>query len=451
MAGFPVSPVKTWIPGEVLTASDLNAEFQNGYDNNTPESIDDYSANDAEMQSTTDPYPGAAISKPTDLAGEIARQRYQFNQILGKINFGHNPASNHWYEDPVFNPVLTITTATTTYAVLATDQILLCDASGGAFTATLPAASGVTGKRLIIVKTDSSTNPVTIDGNGAETIGGAANKILRIQYEYLVLVCDGTKWFIDSERKTPSPVGKWKNLHAKSSATSNQQIDIECDAAVLEAVAGGHFLLHTGIDVTIDLSTSGANGLDTGSLAANTAYHLYLISNGSTLAGIASTSSGLSGVTMPSGYTWGLLVSWCVTDETADPFNVEEFEQYDRKWSWKDAQKVVNNGGSTTTAAINLSYAGLSTYNVVPGLGIVTGIRGKVLSNTGALTWFAKSITFPNTLAVDNTDALSQVYLAAANASAEWSLNALVEDHAMYHQCSANTVDVWVTGFELRI
>lgn len=89
-----------------------------------------------------------------------------------------------------------VTSVTTTYTILASDETILADASGGAFTVTLPTAVGITGKRYSIKKTDSSTNAVTVDGDGAETIDGDANFELALQDEVIGLVSDGTEWWI---------------------------------------------------------------------------------------------------------------------------------------------------------------------------------------------------------------------------------------------------------------
>ena len=86
-------------------------------------------------------------------------------------------------------------TKTTTYTATEDDNTILCDASGGAFTITLPAAAGVTGQRLTFVRTSSSGN-VVIDGNGAETINGAATKTITTQYGAITIQCDGTGWYI---------------------------------------------------------------------------------------------------------------------------------------------------------------------------------------------------------------------------------------------------------------
>lgn len=74
--------------------------------------------------------------------------------------------------------------------------LFLCDTSSGAFTITLPPA-GLTPNRIIhIKKIDSSVNNLTVDGDGSETIDGAAMETLSTQYEVLTVVSDGSNWHI---------------------------------------------------------------------------------------------------------------------------------------------------------------------------------------------------------------------------------------------------------------
>ena len=76
--------VKTWIAAETLTASDLNAEFDNVLNNLDPDGMDDASANSTAMQATADPYPGASESLATDLRGELQRLRYLSSKLRAK-------------------------------------------------------------------------------------------------------------------------------------------------------------------------------------------------------------------------------------------------------------------------------------------------------------------------------------------------------------------------------
>jgi len=93
---------------------------------------------------------------------------------------------------------------TTTYTAVVGDDII--NASGSAFTITLYAASGNSGKSITIKKTDSSfTNIITIDGNASETIDGALTTTLNTQYESITLYCDGSNWF----KKSRDIPNKW--------------------------------------------------------------------------------------------------------------------------------------------------------------------------------------------------------------------------------------------------
>ncbi len=75
-------------------------------------------------------------------------------------------------------------------------KLYLCNATGGAFTANLPAAATASGMTVAFKKTDSSANAITIDGNASETIDGATTVSLAAQYAFYVLTCDGTGWSI---------------------------------------------------------------------------------------------------------------------------------------------------------------------------------------------------------------------------------------------------------------
>lgn len=75
------------------------------------------------------------------------------------------------------------------------DNVLVnVDATGGAVTITLYAAANNTGKIVTVKKIDSGSNAVTVDGNAAETIDGAATVSLADQYDSVSLVSDGTNW-----------------------------------------------------------------------------------------------------------------------------------------------------------------------------------------------------------------------------------------------------------------
>ena len=99
---------------------------------------------------------------------------------------------------------LVVTTKTTTYTILTSDDVILGDTSSAGFTLTLPTAVGNTGKVFQIKYTDSGfANALTVDGNGAETIDGSTTTTLDTQNESLKIISDGTNWEI-LDRKIPS-------------------------------------------------------------------------------------------------------------------------------------------------------------------------------------------------------------------------------------------------------
>lgn len=83
------------------------------------------------------------------------------------------------------------------YTVVESDfeKLILCDASSGAFTITLPAAATIgEGFEVSFKKSESSNNAVTIDGNASETIDGAPTLGLIGNQEVVTLICDGSNW-----------------------------------------------------------------------------------------------------------------------------------------------------------------------------------------------------------------------------------------------------------------
>lgn len=93
MATF--SRIKVWVSNEVLTAADLNAEFDNIITNMAPLGIEDASANVAAMQSSVSPGGLGSESLATSLLGELQRLRYVIQRIV-KLDL-----TKFWYETPI--------------------------------------------------------------------------------------------------------------------------------------------------------------------------------------------------------------------------------------------------------------------------------------------------------------------------------------------------------------
>jgi len=136
------------------------------------------------------------------------------------------------------------------------NKLVLVDASGGNKTITLPAAATVaSGYKVTVKKIDSSSNTVTIDGNAAETVDGAANFVLSDQYQSSAFTSDGTNFQI-----TPR-VG----ANSLTGVTTEGYLHIVDQKAV--ATSGGTFT--SGAWRTRDLNTTRTNTISGASLASN--------------------------------------------------------------------------------------------------------------------------------------------------------------------------------------
>lgn len=100
---------------------------------------------------------------------------------------GTSPTNSRW----------TVVSKTAAYTpVYNEDGVILCDASGGAFTVTLPDAADNDGRQFIIKKTDSSDNFVTIATTSSQTIDGSTTQALAVQYQMLRLVAFSDAWHL---------------------------------------------------------------------------------------------------------------------------------------------------------------------------------------------------------------------------------------------------------------
>ncbi len=90
-AAYPYSMTYSPSTGNTILSDHVTVSNSEHINNNIPESIDDYSANATEMQSTKDPYSGDSIQLATTLDDELQGLRYILQQITGET---------YWYIDP---------------------------------------------------------------------------------------------------------------------------------------------------------------------------------------------------------------------------------------------------------------------------------------------------------------------------------------------------------------
>jgi hypothetical protein len=141
-------------------------------------------------------------------------------------------------------------------------------------------------------------------------------------------------------------VGTSRNLLGQNNAGApNNKADYTADEMLVKDASGNPQLLLS-FSVTIDLTASGANGLDTGSEASNTWYYAYAIAKADgTKAGLFSTSA--TAPTLPSGYTYKALIGVVRNDNSS---NFYTFYQQDRRVWLNDTMLFTGRaaGGSNT-------------------------------------------------------------------------------------------------------
>jgi len=96
MSGATFGRLKNW-GDEILTNEDLNDEIDNILENFTPQGLDDYSVNAAQMKLQTSPGGLGTESLAVSTAGELERLRY----VIARIIFGDGVSTRKWYEEGV--------------------------------------------------------------------------------------------------------------------------------------------------------------------------------------------------------------------------------------------------------------------------------------------------------------------------------------------------------------
>lgn len=150
-----------------------------------------------------------------------------------------------------------------------------------------------------------------------------------------------------------SIVGDSKNLIIQNnSGTPNSQVDIDADEIILKDSSGRAFLAEA-VNLTLDITVTGINGLDAGTEANSTWYYIWLESDGTTLRGKLSTSS--SSPTLSSGYTYKALLG-AIYNGSGGNFNLIR----------QVGNQVFISRTTISTSVPGTTYASISLATIVP-------------------------------------------------------------------------------------
>lgn len=144
---------------------------------------------------------------------------------------------------------------TASYSARIEDHTILANATSAALTVTLPASP----KRyhvIVVKKTDSSANAVTVDGYQSETIDGATTLVLTGQYQSVTLHYYSGQWYV----LNPADLRNEARTATAAGLTTGQISEFATHVTVTSANADHIIVLPkpvVGKRITIDVGSTG--------------------------------------------------------------------------------------------------------------------------------------------------------------------------------------------------
>ena len=320
MAGRYSNPIANYYDenGEPLAGGKL--EF---FESGTSTPLDTFSDDNLSVAN-----PNPVVADSAGRFGDIFLSGADYKVVLKKAD-----DSVIWTADPVRSPTpkssVVLDVSTTTQLDAGDDgKFVAADATGGAFIITLPAAADAgDGYEIEIQKVDASTNVVTVDASGAETINGQSDLNLTDQYASAQFRCDGTTWYATAITPTIDnrllPPDFLQGFRATNSSVDSDH-DVEFAVGNVRNDADTANITRTSTIIKrIDASFAEGNnqgGLDTGGVANETIYYMWAIGKAD---GTADCLFSLSPTipTLPSGFIYKRLLGYLKTDDSANIVN----------------------------------------------------------------------------------------------------------------------------------
>jgi hypothetical protein len=232
---------------------------------------------------------------------------------------------------------------------------------------------------------------LTLTHNATSLILPTGANIVTAAGDTAIVISDGSSnarvlaYQRASGRPLVTPVaGDFKNLSVV--VTGNAAVDVDADAITLENTSGDAFRA-TAVDLTANMGSSGANGLDTGTEAADTWYSVWVIYNPTTgtVASLLSTSA--TSPTMPSGYTFKARAGWVRNNASSNLYRT--LQKGDRAvyvLGTNPAALIVIQSGTTGSVTVP-TWTSLATGAYVPttASAITVQARGTTDDSSGSI------------------------------------------------------------------
>ncbi|WP_368640496.1 hypothetical protein ABRZ04_04575 [Castellaniella ginsengisoli] len=290
--------------------------------------------------------------------------------------------------------------------------------------------------------------PIYIIGKGPAEWDGVAYAGNAATTDEAKALEDGRKYIspktlgeVLAERPIAAIQGAYKNLTGSATGT-NTHAAFVADQIIVENDSGDPKKL-TALSLDIDSATVGANGLDTGTLAASTWYSAWVIWNGTTTAGLLSLSD--TAPTLPSGYTHKARIGWIRTDGTANKHPLA-FRQHGNKVRYT----LTASGNSTATPKMSSGAKGAPntpTYVTIGVTGHVPPTAHSIvvsISNASNNTELSIVATNPNQGAPASTTGPALGLTSYGYGNQEFSL--MLESTNIYYATAASAL--YCVGWE---
>lgn len=308
------------------------------------------------------------------------------------------------------------------------DKVLTFGAGGAVALVDIAAFSG--GGVVELVPADGSIALVKLTTAVQNLINGALQRSGGTMTGKIVLDGDATADLHPlARRQLRGTVGSFFRNLAASATGSSSSVSVSADEVVVRNASGDPALL-TGVSLSIDSAASGVNGLDTGAVASNTWYAIWVIWNGTTVAGLLSLSG--TAPTMPGGYTHKARVGWIRTDSTVNKYPLA-FNQKGRRAQYalsgaltdypqmffgttSGAQAVaVGSFCPTTAGAIAVTWGVAGTGS---GSSIAIGPSAAAVSSSAGFAYLgSSSVSFSATNNCLMILESSSIYVSSSNAN----------------------------------
>lgn len=300
---------------------------------------------------------------PSDDVAQTNDNRITWNiHVRGKIG---DPLRN--YADSINTNILAafgrimfngVSARAATFTVASTEQGTLFTTTN-TITVNLPSAASVGSNFAISVqKADGGSTVATIDPDGTETVDGETTITLTRQFESVVLVSDGANW--STSGRLPRGLAVLNNFFdgftiSNSSGDPDHDIDVAPGQAA-DSNNTGLVALTASITKRIDASfTEGtaSGGLDTGTVAADTRYHIHVISKTDGTADVIFSTSPTA-PTLPVDFVTFRRIGEILTDSSANIIP-NRFSQVTPTGEIKNASIDVSGGNTIETLLDNLT------------------------------------------------------------------------------------------------